>query len=85
MKKKFIFTGAALLLAAAAVTVYSASNKSSISDLLNANVEALANGEDGGKRCYNTITTKEGVQTLYCGTCTFIDGTPTWYSGKGKC
>ena len=85
MKKKLILAGATLLLAAAAVTVYSASNRSDISDLLNANVEALANGESDGKTCYNTVTTKDGVKTLYCGTCEYIDGTPSWFSGTGQC
>ena len=39
MKKKLLFAGATLLLAAAAV-------KSNVSDLLDANVEALARNED---------------------------------------
>ena len=45
MKKKLLLAGAALLLAAA-VTGYSAYEESNISDLLNANVEALARDEE---------------------------------------
>ena len=45
MKKKLLLAGAALLLAAAAVTGFSAYEESNISDLLNANVEALADNE----------------------------------------
>lgn len=48
MKKKFLLAGAAVLLAAAAVTGYSAYSKSNVTDLLSANVEALARGESGG-------------------------------------
>ena len=42
MKKKLLLAGAALLLAAAAVTGLAAYEKSNVSDLLNANVEALS-------------------------------------------
>lgn len=33
-----------------------------------ANVEALAQSESGGggKTCYNTVTSKEGSQVMYC-------------------
>ena len=85
MKKKLFLAGAAMLLAAAAVTGYSASSKSNVSELLNANVEALARGESGGETCYNTITIQEGVRTLYCGTCSYVDGAPSWVSGTSKC
>ena len=44
-----------MLLAAAAVTGYSAYSKTNVSDLLNANVEALAQDESSGQRyeCYD--------------------------------
>lgn len=45
MKKKLLFAGATLLLAAAAVTGLAAYDKSNVSDLLDANVEALALNE----------------------------------------
>jgi hypothetical protein len=77
------------LLAIAAVAAWNvnlSSQSNDLSELSLANVEALASGESGGERvCYNTITTQAGVQTLYCGTCTYISGSPSWISGKGKC
>ena len=45
MKKKLLLAGATLLLAAAAVTGFAAYDKSNVSDLLDANVEALALNE----------------------------------------
>ena len=45
MKKKLLLAGATLLLAAAAVTGLAAYEKSNVSDLLDANVEALALNE----------------------------------------
>lgn len=45
MKKKLLLAGATMLVAAAVVTGYSAYNKSNASDLLSANVEALAQNE----------------------------------------
>lgn len=45
MKKKLLLAGAAMLLAAAAVTGFSAYNKTNVPDLLSANVEALAQNE----------------------------------------
>lgn len=50
MKKKLLLAGAVALMAAAAVTRFSAYNKTNVSDLLSANVEALARGE-GGDHC----------------------------------
>lgn len=61
-------------------------NDANLSDLAMSNVEALADGESGGENtCYNTITTKEASRILYCGTCTWVDGTNSWISSKGKC
>ena len=45
MKKKILLAGAVALMAAAAVTGYSAYSKSNVSDLLCANVEALTQYE----------------------------------------
>ena len=45
MKKKLLLAGAMLLLAAAAVTGFAAYERSNVSDLLDANVEALADDE----------------------------------------
>ena len=52
MKKKLLFGGVAMLLAAAAVTGFSVCKQSDVSDLLNANVEALATGEQQGLMKY---------------------------------
>lgn len=52
MKKKLLLAGATLLLAAAAVTGFAAYDKSNVSDLLDANVEALATGEQQGLMKY---------------------------------
>lgn len=51
MKKKLFFAGAALLLAAAAVTGYSLRGESNLSALLDANVEALAGNEVTTSSC----------------------------------
>ncbi len=64
MKKKLLLAGAALLLAAAAVTGFSAYEESNISDLLDANVEALARGE--GARCTGPKGRDEGGSEIYC-------------------
>ena len=45
MKKKLLLAGAMLLLAVASVTGFAAYEKSNVSDLLDANVEALALNE----------------------------------------
>ena len=52
MKKKLLLAGATLLLAAAAVTGFASYEKSDVSDLLDANVEALATGEQQGLMKY---------------------------------
>lgn len=41
---------------------------------------------EGELTCYYTITTSEGHQVRYCGTCSFIDNSAaSWVSGSGKC
>lgn len=43
--------------------------------VFNANVEALARGEGGGKAiCYSEIAFVEGYSCLQCGTCDFVEG-----------
>ena len=49
MKKKLLLAGAMLLLAVAAVTGFAAYEKSNVSDLLDANVEALALNETAAR------------------------------------
>ena len=48
MKKKLLLAGAALLLAAAAVTGFSAYEESNIAELVDANIEAMADNESEG-------------------------------------
>ena len=87
MKKK-IFGGIAVLAIAvvAAWNVNVNSRTNGMSDVQLANVEALA-GESGsgGNSCYDTVTNAVSVQTLYCGTCSYIQGKPSVYSGTKKC
>ena len=61
MKKKLIFAGAVVLMAAAAVTAYMANYRPDPFDLLNANIEVLVQDEnpncengclDNGNGCY---------------------------------
>lgn len=90
MKKKIFGGILAVAIAALAAVNVNINNESedALSALSLANVEALASGEeeeDEGKTCYNSITTKEGSQVLYCQSCSWVDGTSTWYSGTDKC
>ena len=85
MKKKLLLAGAMLLLAVAAVTGFAAYEKSNVSDLLDANVEALTRNETGKKECFNTITSDPAHQVRYCPTCDFVPGTDTWYAPADKC
>jgi hypothetical protein len=74
--KKIILGGVAAIaiaIAAIAFTVTTYGNDTTVSAI------------DDGIKCYNTITTNESKMVLYCGTCTFISGNNTWYSGTGKC
>ena len=65
MKKKLLLAGAMLLLAVAAVTGFAAYEKSNVSDLHDANVEALARQETSknGRLMYRDISDTE---TEYC-------------------
>lgn len=87
MNNKII--GAVVVMAIAAVTAFNLSinaENNELSALLLDNVEALASSESGsGMKCWNTVTSKEGSQVLYCGSCTWISGTYSWNSGSGTC
>ena len=74
MKKKLIFAGVVVLMATAAVTGFAISDRSNTFDLLNANVEALANGETA--TTWNCIG-NTGDCYASCGIC------GTSVSGKG--
>lgn len=62
MKKKLLLAGAVALMAAAAVTGFSAYNKTNVPDLLSSNVEALAHGEN--PNCLNGC--KANGDGCYC-------------------
>ena len=88
MKKVLLSSIFAVALIATAGYGVNKSMKSdaNLSDLALANVEALADGESGdGEDCYNTITTKRASKVLYCGTCSWVDGTSILFSGTDKC
>ena len=74
LKKKLLLAGVAVLLAAAAVTGYSAYSRSNVPDLLSANVEALARGETHTTwQCDGSSKTK---CKAHCGACgTSVSGT----------
>lgn len=64
MKKKLIFAGAVVLMAAAAVTAYMANYRPDPFDLLNANIEALAQDESLDPR--ESSTSKWLTMSRYC-------------------
>ena len=74
MKKKILLAGAVALMAAAAVTGFSVYNKTNVSDLLNANVEALASGET--HTTWQCDGSSKPKCKAHCGACgTSISGT----------
>lgn len=82
----FKLTFAAALAIIAGVTATRAQDKKEmLSDVNLANIEALNEGEHGSGTCYRSITEQEGSLILYCGTCTYISGTNSWFSGTGTC
>ncbi|MDO8967024.1 MAG: hypothetical protein Q8S14_20695 [Algoriphagus sp.] len=45
-----------------------------------------SSGGTGQIECWDTITYQEGVQTLYCGSCSYASNSkPSFWSGKSKC
>lgn len=88
MKKKSIllasFALAIACIAGLNVVRNQATNKGL--DLKLANIEALSNDEaDHGETCYNTITTKDGCEVLFCGNCEKVPGTAALFSGTDRC
>ncbi len=87
MKKKVLI----IILAVCTLTsVLYCPKASNLSDVTLENVEALAvvggeGSEGGGKKCYNTITSKDGCKVFYCQTCTWVDGTDALFSGTDNC
>ncbi len=88
MKRKILFSTLAL---AAVGTFISGlrvfqNQATQRSELLIANIEAIANGETTEElTCYNTITSKDGCKVRYCSTCEYIDGTDPWNAPSSKC
>ena len=85
MKMKKVF-----LLAAVAAVAGSAWLASGIlrrgDDLFQENLEVLTDGEEVlGQTCYNTITSKDGSQVMYCPVCDWIPGTDSWFSPTSTC
>ena len=86
MKKLITIAAATAILAAATATAILANRNTD--PIFQANIEALMNQEenpDEASICYNSITTKEGMKVLYCGTCNYEPGKPTLFSGTGTC
>lgn len=86
MKKKIILIAGAMVVALAAMCgVKSAMRFTEANALFYENVDALMASESGSGECWNTITTAKAQRVLYCGTCTWILGRPTTFSGEGMC
>ena len=76
MKKKWITFGVFII---SVGTFYCVEQQQSteLSSLALENIEALAQDEQGGE--------DRGCLVLYCGTCTWISGTKTTFSGISYC
>lgn len=85
MKKKIIFAALATIVVAASAFTVVKSERSSLGELFNANVEALTKDEAGGKTCYNTITAADGQWVRYCQTCEVIEGDAAFCARKRTC
>ena len=86
MKKLITIAVVTAILAAATATAILANRNTD--PIFQANIEALMNQEENPDEtsiCYNSITTKEGMKVLYCGTCNYEPGKPTLFSGTGTC
>lgn len=83
--KRIIALAAAMVVLAAAAAVAVHANRQA-DPVFEANIEALTNGEQGTGTCYNTLTYKDGVCTLFCGSCVWVQNSkPTIFSGTGTC
>ena len=71
------------------INVFNAHKTETLSDVVLANVEALANDLEAGRDklpCYNTITSQKGCQVRYCPICDYVtDSTDRWYSPQKEC
>ncbi|MFR9502521.1 MAG: hypothetical protein SNJ28_08360 [Rikenellaceae bacterium] len=91
MKKIKLFAAAAMIAMVATAgyfgyTAYEYANMTDAERMMQANIEALTTFEVNNNTCYNSITTKEGSQVRYCGTCAYVvNSTNTLFSGTGSC
>lgn len=72
-----IAIAAAGLVLASVVTAEKANRASGEFALLEANAEALVQGETAQGICYKDISAAEGIYVAYCGTCTWLKGRPS--------
>jgi hypothetical protein len=92
MKAKLFIGLAVATVAIAAATVFTVNHfspKSQLSDLNRANLEAITQQEQGGgmaTTCENRIVGQEGVRTIFCGTCNFVENSAAaWDSNTKTC
>ncbi len=84
MKKAIIAASAAIILAAGAAASWTAFHGSE-DKFFNENLEALMDAESGTGTCFDSIQTAPGERVLYCGSCSWQPGTPSFWSKQGNC
>jgi len=82
--KKILFAFIAMLAVSIAAVLFT-NYKHDKDSLFYQNVEAIADDESTGQKCWNTITSSEGEQVLYCPECKWVPGRHVWYSGHSNC
>ena len=87
MKKKFF--GVVAVLVIAVVTAWNVnlgSKTNGMSNVMLADVEALADeSSSGGKDCWDTVTNATDQFTFYCGSCSSVPGKPSAFASQKKC
>lgn len=81
MKKLFLTAIIAIIIG---YHYYNVNSMNDLSDIIKANIEALASIPEK-KTCWDTITARDGVKTLYCGTCEYENGIPSFWSDTDEC
>lgn len=84
MKKNFFAAVLTVATALGGYHYYNATVTENLSDIAKANIEALASLPEKSA-CWDTITAKDGVKTLYCGTCEYENGIPSFWSDTDEC
>ena len=72
--KKLILIAVSAAVAVSACIFACLSSESRTDEFFEANVEALADNEERGQKCYLEIKSDPNDQDIYCGTCTEIPG-----------